>query len=461
MNKQRCRVALALAAFLAAFLPVRAAAETPALIAIRNARVVPVSGPAMAKATVVIRDGLIESAGENAAVPAGAWVIEGDGLTVYPGLIDALSSIGITDPDALPAPPVPRRPGGGPPTPAVPATPQPPPAKGPEDRPFTSSWRRAADIINPIDSKIVALRSLGFTTAASFPMRGVFAGQGAVINLAGEHAGDMVVATPVGQYITTRGGGFGAFPGSLMGIFAYVRQVYLDAGHYQLARARYAQKPVGEKRPAYDRAVEGVLESPRMLLPANRRVEIERMIRFANELGQKAVLYGGSEGYRSADVLKAAGVPVLVSLKWPEKDKDADPEAYETLRALELHEKAPSTPGALANAGVPFALYSDGVTNSHDLKRAVKKALDAGLSEDALVRAFTLSPAEIYGLSDRLGSIEKGKIANLVVTKGNLFGDKTEVKFIFVDGKKFTPESEPEGPGGAVPGAGPAEEDYR
>jgi imidazolonepropionase-like amidohydrolase len=131
------------------------------------------------------------------------------------------------------------------------------------------------------------------------------------------------------------------------------------------------------------------------------------------------------------------------------------------LRALELHEKAPSTPGALANAGVPFALYSDGVTNSHDLKRALKKALDAGLSEDALVRAFTLSPAEIYGLSDRLGSIEKGKIANLVVTKGNLFGDKTEVKFIFVDGKKFTPEPEPEGPGGAVPGAGPAEEDYR
>ena len=109
---------------------------------------------------------------------------------------------------------------------------------------------------------------------------------------------------------------------------------------------------------------------------------------------------------------------------------------------MELRDKAPSTAGVLSKAGVKFAFYSDGVAAPKDLLRAVKKAIDAGLSGDAAIRALTLSPAEIYRLEDRLGSIDKGKIANLVVADGDLFADKTKIKYVFVDGNKFEPPPE-------------------
>ena len=96
----------------------------------------------------------------------------------------------------------------------------------------------------------------------------------------------------------------------------------------------------------------------------------------------------------------------------------------------------------LQKAGVKFALYSDGLDQPRDLQRAVKKAIDAGLSREDALRALTLSPAEIFGVADRLGSIEKGKIANLVVTRGDIFDDRTKVEMIIVDGRKYTPAAD-------------------
>jgi hypothetical protein len=425
-----------------------AIAAAPSGVAIRNARIVTVSGPAIEKGVVVIRDGLIEAVGAGVTIPPDAWVIEGQGLTVYPGLFDGLSTVGI--PDAAPAAaPTGRGAAQRPATPApvaVPGAPTttPPPARGPEDRPATTSWQKAEDLIQVSDRRIETFRNGGFTTTATFPTRGIFAGQGAIIDLAGEKPGQMVVTGPIGQYVTmSTSGSFGSFPGSLMGTIAYIRQVYLDADQYKTAKAMYARNPRGLARPEYDRALEGVLESPRILLPATRVVEMARMIRFGQELKQPFILYGVHEAYRGADVLKEAGVPVLVSLKWPEKSRDADPDEVEPVRTLDLRDRAPSAPAALANAQVRFAFYTDGVAAPRDVMRAVKKAIDAGLKPEEALRAMTLSPAEIYGVADRLGSIEKGKIANLVVTNGDLFQDKTEVKYVFVDGQKFEPAPEP------------------
>jgi hypothetical protein len=350
-------------------------AAEPSAIAIRNARIVPVSGPPLSSGTVVIRDGLIESVGENVTVPAGAWIIEGKELTVYPGLIDALSTLGI--PDAAPPP----GPGGRPvaipaPAPITPATPAAPPARGPEDRPMTTSWLNAADLIKPTDNRIERFRSAGFTSAVTFPNKGIFAGQGAVINLAGEKPGQMIVSGPVGQYVTLTTGGFTSFPGSLLGVIAYIRQVYLDAAYYKAERAAYQANPRGKGRPEYDRALEGVLESQRVLLPATREVEIDRMIRFSQELKQSAILYGAHEGYRAGDLIKRSGLPVLVSLKWPEKRKDADPDEIESYRTLEIRDRAPSTPSALAKSQVKFAFYSDGIENPKDVFANVRKAID-------------------------------------------------------------------------------------
>jgi imidazolonepropionase-like amidohydrolase len=406
-----------------------AGAETPSAVALRDARVVTVSGATLERGTVLLRDGLIEAVGENVNLPPEAWVIEAKGLTVYPGLIDGLTPL--EAPEAASRTTSSR-------TPSTPSSTPPPVARGPEDRPSTFSWLRAADAFNAGDRRIEDARAAGFTNAVMFPTSGIFAGQGAVLNLAGEKK-RMVIATPAGQYVAFASRGYtSGFPNSLMGALAYVRQVYLDAANYKLERQAFERRLPGAKRPEYDRALEGVLDSPRVLLPARNAVELMRMARFAADLGTSAVLYGAEAGYRVADGLAKAGLPVLVSLKWPEKPRDANPDDEESYRTLELRDRAPSTPAALAKAGVRFAFYTDNVP-VRDLPRAVKRALDAGLAPEQAVRAFTLSAAEIYGVADRMGSIQKGKMANLVVTDGPLFGEKTKVKYVFIDGVKFEP----------------------
>jgi len=436
-------------------------AAAPLPVAIRNARIVTVSGPPIAKGTVVIRNGLIEAVGESVAVPADAWVVDGEGLTVYPGLIDALSTWGM--PGAATIVTTAGRGGRAgqqtAPITTIPATLTPTErARGPEDRPSTTSWVLAADEIQTNDPRIGRARSAGFATAVVFPTRGIFGGQGSIVNLgAAEKAGELVVTPSAGQYISlTRAGGFGGgFPSALMGTISYIRQIYLDAEHYKLVQEAYTKDPRGVPRPQYDRALEGVLESRRILLPANRLVEIDRMLRLAAELKQPAILYGGQEAYRpeSAELLKRYKTPLLVSLKWPEPQRDPNPEDEVTFRALETRDKAPAAPGLLKKAGVQFALFSDGLDQPRDLQRAVKKAIDGGLSREDAIRALTLSPAEIYGVADRLGSIEKGKIGNLIVTRGELFDDRTRVEMIFIDGRKYAPA--PEAPAG---GRGPATE---
>ncbi len=425
---------------------------------IRNARIVPVSGPVINKGTVVMHKGLITDVGENVQPPADAWIIDGEGLTVYPGLIDALSTVGM--PGAVPAAGATGGRGGGrgqttPAAPAALAAAAAPRAMGPEDRPQTTSWAIAADEISPTDRRIETVRGSGITTAVTFPVRGIFGGQGSVIDLiSGEKAGEMVVASPVGQYISLAGGrGFGGgFPTSLMGVIAYIRQIYLDADHYKLVKDAYAKDPRGMERPEYDRALEGVLASPRILLPAARLVEEDRMLRFAAELKQPTIIYGGREAYRdgAADLFKKYNTPVLISLKWPTLAQDADADNMPSMRTLEDIDKSPSAPAVLKKAGVKFAFYSDGMDAPRDIQRAVKKAIDAGLSREDALRAMTLSPAEIYGIDNRVGSIEKGKIANLVITRGDIFDDRTRVEMIFVDGRQYKPEAAPAGGRGAV-----------
>ncbi|MBI3405082.1 MAG: amidohydrolase family protein [Acidobacteria bacterium] len=415
-------------------------AGEPRYFAIKGARIVPVVGAPIENGTVVIANGLITAVGKDVTIPPEAQVIDGKGLTVYPGLVDALGDLGMQAGRPAGA----AGGGGGGPASAIPGAAQARPSRGPQDRPATTPWTMAADELRGDDRRMETWRNAGFTTAMTSPRTGMFAGQGAVISLrSGDPAGEVVIKTPVALYMTfSSGGGFGGgYPGALMGVLAYIKQVLLDTAHFDAARAAYNANPKAMERPAYDRSLEvmsEILHSGRpILLPGQTPAQIARALDLAKQYKLNAVIYGAQQGYDATTMLSAAKVPVLVSIKWPEKDRDADPDAPESLRSMRFRDRASSTPGALEKAGVKFAFYSDGITSPADMRKNAKKAIDAGLSADGALRAFTMNAAEIYGVADRLGSIETGKIANLIVTDGDIFNDKTKIKYSFVDGEKF------------------------
>ena len=419
----------------------------PQYFAIRGATVVPVSGPRLENATVIIARGVIKSVAKEAPIPDEAWVIDGKGLTVYPGLIDAFTDVGIMP---APAPPVVE---GG-------TRPQQPTSRGPEDRPGTTPWRTAADEVSLADKRIETWRSAGFTTVVSSPKGGIFPGQAAVLDLDGERNGDLLVKAPVAIPVSLQPvGSFVSFPGSLMGSVAYVRQVWLDVDWSTKADALYQKNPRGVARPRYDRTnavlAEALEDHAVVLIPANNSTQIRRAFELAERWHVNGVLYGGQMSYEVASEIAAKKLPVLVDLKWPEAEKDADPDDVPSLRTLRFRDRAPSSPGALAKAGVKFAFYSGAITAPKDMLKAVKKSIDAGLAPDAALRALTLSPAEIFGVADRLGSIESGKIANLVIADGDLFDEKTKIKIVFVDGHRFEirePEKPKDPPKGDLTG---------
>src|SRR3989449_3129313 len=446
----RCALAVCFTALLALFCAapaLYAQGGEPQYFAIRGAKVVPVSGPPVENATIVISRGLITAIGKDLAIPPEAWVIDGKEPTAYPGLFDSFTDVGIPATPPASGEGGPRRSSEG--------------ARGPEDRPYSSPWRSAADEVSLSDKRIETWRSGGFTTVVSAPKGGIFPGQAAVLDLAGERTGDLVVKSPVAIPLSfqTSGGFGGGFPNSIMGVLAYVHQVWLDTEWSIKAQATYEKNPRSVARPRYDRteaALSEALEDHALvLIPANNSVQLRRALELVDRWNVKGAIYGGQMAYEVAPEIAAKKLPVLVNLKWPEAEKDADPEDKPSLRTLRFRDRAPSSPSALAKAGVKFAFYSGGITAPKDALKAAKKSIEAGLSPDAALRALTLSAAEIFGVADRLGSIENGKIANLVVADGDLFEEKTKIKMVFVDGRKFEvrePEKPKDPPKGDISG---------
>ena len=404
--------------------------EPPPFYAIRDARVVTGAGETLERATVLIADGLIEAVGADLPIPADAWVVEGEGLTVFPGLVDAMTDLGIKKAEPSGGD------GGG-----NPFASSGPTIRGPEDRPLTTPWVSAADLQGD-DSRIEKWRQAGFGSAVSVPGGGIFPGSAAVIALGRQEPAHRVVAGPVAQRIDfDRSGGFRSFPGSLMGVISYVNQTLDDARHYGRVRALYAASPGGRERPAYDRALAPLEEAQAgrdlFLLPGILPREIDRALTLARGQALRAAVVGAHGGYARADELRAAGVPALVSLDWPEEPKDRDPDADTDFRTLYHRRMAPKTPAVLAAAGVPFALYSGGLASASEVFEGVRAAIDAGLTDDQALAALTSAPAAIFGVDDRLGTVEAGKIANLIVATDWPWAEEAEIEVVFVDGVKF------------------------
>ena len=409
----------------------------PGTYAITNARIVPVSGPTIDKGTVVIRDGLITAVGAAAATPADARLIDGSGLTVYPGFIDALSNVGV--PGNRESSGGGGRGGGGGAAFGQQSASNAASAPNSLHPQGLQPELRIMDVLKLDADALDAPHAAGITTTLSAPRDGIFMGQSALINLAGDTPQAMLVRSPVALHVgftPLRGQGY---PNSLMGVFASLRQMLLDAQRYRDLQAAYARNPRGMHRPDNDASLAALLpvlskEMPVIML-ANSKREIERALDLANEFALRAYIAGGEEAWMVADRLKKENVPVIATLNFPRRtastDTDADPEP---LRLLQSRVDIPRNPGKLAAAGVRLAFTSGGLTMS-DFLNNVRKAADDGLNRDQALRALTLTPAELYGVADRIGSIEVGKIANLTITRGDLFDRASRVTQVFVDGR--------------------------
>ena len=442
--------------------------NAPSTYAITNAKLVPVSAPIIEKGTIVIRDGLIVAIGANVAVPGDARVVDGTGLTVYPGLFDAFGSIGI--PSAAPAGGGSR--GGGGAAAAIAALAAPTSTGNRAGNGSTADQPRgvepelsAADQVRLDDDALDGPRSAGITTALTVSSAGIFQGQSALINLAGSNAAAMIVKPNVAQHVAfSAGRGFGGgYPGSLMGVFAVLRQELLDAQRYRELKTAYARNARSMQRVEFDPSHEALLpalagQQP-VIMAANSQREIERALDLGKEFGLKLIIAGGSESYLMTSRLKAENVPVLLSINFPRRTVAPAPDAEpETMRVLRERVEAPKAAARLAAAGVKFALQSGGITMWSDFDTNVQRAVEGGLAPEQAIKALTWSPAELFGVSDRLGSLEVGKIANLTVTKGDLTDRTSRINSLYVDGRPIAlhPATPATGAGGRGAGAGAA-----
>jgi imidazolonepropionase-like amidohydrolase len=163
--------------------------------------------------------------------------------------------------------------------------------------------------------------------------------------------------------------------------------------------------------------------------------EIDRALKMIADFKLDAILAGAHQADQVAPELKSRNVRVIFNLRYPERLKSLAPDADEPIREIRARADAPKTPAALAKAGVVFAFESGGLEDPKEFVANAAKAVKAGLAADAALRALTLDAAAIAGAADRLGSLEKGKIANVIVTEGDLFAEKTTIKHVFVDGR--------------------------
>ena len=450
MPKVRSRLLVASLLLLLLVNPLNAQRSAIDTYAITNARIVTVSGPVIERGTVVIRNGLIAAAGANVSAPSDARVIDGAGLTVYPGLIDSYTDLGL--PEAAPSP----SPGGGGGGGFFFLQQQQRPPSGPNSTQPAGLQPEVMveDVIRPGGNEVESWRSTGVTTALTSPRSGIWMGQSALINLSGDTPQQMIVRSPVAMHVGFTPLRTGTYPGSLMGVFSTLRQMMLDAQRYRDSMQSYERNPRGTRRPDTDRSLAALIPVVDGRMPvvmiANSEREINRALDLASEFKLKLIITGGQEAEQVADRLAKQNVPVLLSLNLPHRTTAAMPEADpEPLRVLRGRVEAQQTAGKLAKAGVRFAFQSGSMTNISDLLVNANKTIEHGLQPLDALRAFTIWPAEILGVKDQLGSIEVGKIANLTVTRGDLFDRNSRIAHVFIDGRPvdLKPAAGPGGPG--------------
>ncbi len=371
-------------------------------IAITGGTVYPVSGPKIENATVLIRDGRIAAVGTNVAVPAGATRIDASGKWVTPGLIDGAGQMGLREIGAVQ-----------------------------NTSEFTLRGNEVAaafnvlEGINPASTLIAVNRMEGVTTSLAVPTGSLIWGQAVLIDLDGATIEAMRVKSPAAMVADLSEGAKDAGGGSRAGVAQRLRRVLDDAREYATRRADYRRsqiQPLAASAADLE-ALQPVLrgELP-LLVVANRRSDIETALRIAKEYKLRLILAGVAEGWMIPGEIAAAGVPVLV------EPMDNIP-TYDALGIR--YENAP----LLAKGGVKVALMETATENTRDLRQQAGNAVASGMAWEQALRAVTLTPAEILGVADRYGSLDAGKVANVVVWTGDPFDFATGVEHVLIRGR--------------------------
>lgn len=398
--------------------------------AITNATVFTAPGQSGVKATVLIKDGLILGVGSNISLPKEAKTIAGDSLFIYPGFIDAASDVGITKPKD------PERPDD-----FVSSNPS-------DEIAGITPWRSAVDQYSGKDNKVADLRKVGFTIAQIMPDGGMLAGKAAVV-LLGEESSTNLLMENTALAASFRGSR-GMYPGTAVGVMAKFREVY-DNTKLTSQRSQIYQTAAGVKRPEITPTYSAMQAVTKGQIPVmfttGSELEIRRAISLQKEKGFKLVLTGLEDYEEVIDVIKASGASVLVKLEIPDDKaiKAQKEDAEDEVKALnervkKAYDAAIAQASKLEAAGIPFAFTTAGVKSS-DIMKALQAMIKHGLSEKAALAALTTNSASILGLSKVAGSIEKGKMANLILSTDSLFAEDSQIKHMVVDGYIFDYET--------------------
>jgi imidazolonepropionase-like amidohydrolase len=370
-------------------------------VAITGGTVYPVSGPKIPNATVLIENGKITAVGANLTIPAGATRIDAAGRWVTPGLFHASSNLGLTQVGSVNNT-----------------------NEGNRNGDINASFN-VAEGINPEVVNIPVARMEGVTEAVTRPTNGLIQGQAVLIDLAGRRIEDMVAQSPVAMMVDLSENSKGAGGGSRAGVLARLRQLFQEALEYERRKADFRKRDMQELSAAAIE-LEALLPVLHGTLPvyaiANRQSDIMSALRLAREFDLKLVILGGTEAWKVATDLAQARVPVAV---YP----------LTNLPSFDGPGARSDNATVLAAAGVQVIVVEGETGGPRDLRFAAGHAVRNGLAWDDALRAVTLNPATAFGVANRYGSLEPGKVANVVVWSGDPFEFSSRAEHVIIEGQ--------------------------
>ena len=400
---------------------------------IKNANVITKPGQAAIQNHILVEDGLIVQVGSNLTAPFDAEVIEADSMYIYPGFIAGLSHVAVPSKEENKDRPKVSDPGNP-----------------PKDMAGITPERQLRSIANHKDKSIADMRKQGFTISHSVPKGRMLPGKGSILLLSGDSYDDMLLREDVSLYATLKSAN-NVYPATVLAVMSKHRELFRRAKFAKQHASTFKRAPKGVKRPNYDNSVSSLIPVLDKTLPvffsAEKALDIQRVMRLQNEIGFTLVTSEIKQGWHSLAQLKKLNSPVMLSLDLPKeikeekkKDEDDKEELAET-KALKAKKKQAYTEylnqaKLFSDQNINYAFSFINV-KAKDVQTNMRRLVESGLSETKALEAVTTNPAKVLGISDIAGSIESGKLANLMVTTKPYFDKDAKIKYVFVEGHKY------------------------